>query len=137
LLHDYKEDCNGNLDALPCSDTVKHAIDLLSFDKYWYRDHAGLQKEEALSIHYANLAKDRTATMVKLADRCNNVSTMAGVFTREKLVEYIAETRTHVLPLVRIAKEQWPELSEPLFIMKYHITSITDAIEATMQMPVV
>lgn len=134
LLHDFKEDCNGDIDALPCAEAVKHAIDLVSFDKNWYLENTGLQKQEALRVHYAAIAKDRIATLVKLADRCNNVSTMAGVFNTEKLVEYIDETRTYVLPLVRTAKNQWPEYSDPLFIMKYHITTATDAIETTMNM---
>lgn len=133
LLHDYKEDCEGNLDELPCSRDVKHAIDLVSFDKSYFKEEMGIEdKHEMLKIHYLGIQNDKIATLVKLADRCNNVSTMAGVFTRAKLEEYIAETRNFVLPLVKTGKEHWPQYSDQFFILKYHIISVVDAIEATM-----
>ena len=67
--------------------------------------------------------------MVKLLDRCDNVSTMAGVFTEAKIRQYIQETREFVLPLLRQSKDQWPEESNALFVLKYHIYSVIDGLE--------
>ena len=79
------------------------------------------------------ILQDRAATLTKLIDRCHNVSSMAGTFSKEKLRAYIEETRQYVLPLLRKAKVKYPADSDMLFVLKYHITSVVDSIEATMQ----
>jgi hypothetical protein len=57
---------------------------------------------------------------------------MAGVFTKEKIHEYIEETEVFVLPLIRKAKDEYPEFQDALFILKYHIFSVLDAIKGTI-----
>lgn len=126
LLHDVVEDCGVDCNDIPCSDKVRNAVRLLS-KKGGGMD--GLSTEE----YYQQISTSFTASMVKLIDRCNNVSTMAEVFTPAKLEEYIAETRTFVLPLIRTIKESYPEYSNQLFLLKYQIVSVVDAIEASMQ----
>ena len=58
---------------------------------------------------------------------------MAGVFTLEKVREYIDETREYVLPLLRETKNQWPNDSNLFFVLKYHIISVIDGLEACLQ----
>ena len=70
--------------------------------------------------------------MVKLIDRCNNVSTMAGCFSREKLVQYIHETEDLVLPLAKVIKDEHPEYSDAAFILKYHIISVIEAVKCML-----
>lgn len=127
ILHDWVEDCGGDVTALPCNDTVKRAITLVTHVK-----DPDITREQDLERYYGAIATDRIATLVKLLDRANNVSTMAGVFKVERLERYIHETRNYVLPLLRHAKESWPEYSDALFALKYHITAVVDSIEATM-----
>ncbi|MBQ9855279.1 MAG: hypothetical protein IJO53_03715, partial [Clostridia bacterium] len=69
----------------------------------------------------------------KLIDRCHNVSSMAGTFSKEKLIAYIDETRKFVLPLLKKAKTVYPNDADILFVLKYHILSVVNSIEATMQ----
>ncbi len=76
---------------------------------------------------------DRSTTLTKLLDRCHNVSSMAGTFSKEKLKSYIEETRYYVLPLLRKAKTIYPDDADVLFVLKYHITSVVNSVEATMQ----
>lgn len=78
------------------------------------------------------ILQTRAAILTKLIDRCHNVSSMAGIFSKNKLNAYIEETRQYVMPLLRKAKLQYPEDSDILFVLKYHITSVVDSIEATM-----
>ena len=61
----------------------------------------GETKESALNRYYNLILTDRAATLTKLIDRCHNVSSMAGVFSKEKLKAYISETRDYVIPLLR------------------------------------
>lgn len=58
---------------------------------------------------------------------------MAGTFTTEKLRAYIEEPREYVLPLLRQVKDRYPDEANILFFLKYHITSVVDAIELTLE----
>ena len=79
------------------------------------------------------MLESRPATLCKLIDRCHNVSSMAGTFSKEKLTIYIEEIRHYVLPLLRRAKVAYPNDSDVLFALKCHICSVVDSIEATMR----
>lgn len=89
-------------------------------------------KENAKVRYYNMMLESRPATLCKLIDRCHNVSSMAGTFSKEKLIAYIEETRRFVLPLLRKAKVTYPNDANILFVLKYHICSVVDSIEATM-----
>lgn len=128
LLHDVCEDCDVSLEELPVSESIRNSVALLTFGIM-----EGETKETAMIRYYNMISTNRTATLTKLIDRCHNVSSMAGTFSREKLISYIDETRRFVLPLLRKAKDLYPEDSNFLFALKYHITSVVDSIEATMQ----
>lgn len=128
LLHDVCEDCDVRVEDLPVSDTVKYAVDLMTF-----RVMEGETKEIAKNRYYNMLLQSREACMTKLIDRCHNVSSMAGTFSVEKLKSYIEETRQYVLPLLRKVKNKYPEDSNVLFVLKYHIVSVVDSIDATIQ----
>ena len=128
LLHDVCEDCGVSVGELPVNDTVKRAVDLMTF-----RIMEGETKEIAKNRYYNMLLQSREASLTKLIDRCHNVSSMAGTFSVEKLKSYIEETRHFVLPLLRKVKNQYPEDSDILFVLKYHIVSVVDSIDATIQ----
>lgn len=58
---------------------------------------------------------------------------MAGTFSVEKLKAYIEETRQYVIPMLRKVKQLYPEDSNILFVLKYHMLSVVDSIDATIQ----
>ena len=117
-----------SLAELPVSDRVKRAVDLMTF-----RVMEGETKEIAKNRYYNLLLGCREAALTKLIDRCHNVSSMAGTFSVEKLKSYIEETRHYVLPLLRKAKTVYPEDADILFVLKYHMVSVVDSIDATIQ----
>ena len=122
ILHDIVEDCGIGIESLPVSDSTKDAVRRLT--------HV---KGEPLGPYYREVGESRVASIVKLLDRCDNVSTMAGVFSVEKINQYIEETREYVLPLLRRAKDQWPSDSNALFVLKYHIVSVIDGLEVCLR----
>ena len=128
LLHDVCEDCGVALEELPINDIVRRGVQLMTFEVL-----PGETKDIAKIRYYNMLIQSKEAVITKFIDRCHNVSSMAGTFSVEKLKSYIKETRTYVLPLLRHAKEHYPEESDRLFMLKYHITSVVDAIDLTMQ----
>ena len=110
ILHDVVEDCGIKVENLPVSASTRDAVRRLTHIK-----------GEPLGPYYREIGEDRIASIVKLLDRCDNVSTMAGVFSVEKVAQYIGETRQFVLPLLRETKDKWPNDSNALFVLKYHI----------------
>ena len=128
LLHDVCEDCGVSPDELPVNDTVRRGVELMTFTVM-----DGENKETAKNRYYNMLIESKEASFTKLIDRCHNVSTMAGTFTKEKLKSYIDETRQYVFPLLRKIKEKYPDESNILFVLKYHMVSVVDAIDLTLQ----
>lgn len=121
ILHDVVEDCGIRVECLPVDEETKNVVSLVTFT---LKNHES--KEDAKKRYYSDIAKSKIASLVKLIDRCHNVSTMASVFTPEKIKEYADETEQFVLPLIRVLKDDYPDLSNQLFILKYHLTSMVD-----------
>ena len=124
MLHDVVEDCGVKLEELPVSAEVKMVVNLLTFQLEKGRD-----KKVEKEIYFSKIRKNGPAMLVKMIDRCNNISTMAGVYKKDRLLRYIAETREQVLPLYQICKEMLPEYSNALYLLKFHIESILNSIE--------
>lgn len=118
LLHDVCEDCGVAVDELPVNEETKEAVLLLTKDK-----------ETDEEQYYEKISKNPIATMVKLLDRCNNISGMSAGFSKAKMVEYIKETEKLVYPLLQKAKSEFPMYSNQIFLIKYHTISVIEAIK--------
>ena len=128
LLHDVCEDCSVSLEELPVNNEVKRGVELMTF-----RVMEGETKETAKVRYYNMIIQSKEAAFTKLIDRCHNVSTMAGAFSKQKLKDYIDETREYVLPLLRKVKQKYPDKTDILFVLKYHMVSVVDAVDFTMK----
>lgn len=118
LLHDVCEDCGVDIEELPVNDLTKEAVVLLTKGD-------DMDKEQ----YYQKISQNPIAALVKLLDRCNNVSGMAAGFSKEKLVEYIKETEQYIYPLLHKAKNEYPMYSNQIFLIKYHMSSVIEAIK--------
>ncbi|MBO6206348.1 MAG: HD domain-containing protein [Lachnospiraceae bacterium] len=127
LLHDVVEDTGVCLEELPFSEEVKTLVGLVTFVKPKEADEA--LKEVAKKVYYENIRKNPKACVIKVLDRCNNVSTMAQSFPRDRQIKYIKETEEYILPLVTQIKEYYPEYADIAFIVKYHIISVIETIK--------
>lgn len=120
LLHDVCEDCNVAAEELPVNEETRAAIVLLTKDK---------TKQQTEEEYYGAIAENSIATMVKLLDRCNNISGMAAGFPKKKIAEYIRETEQYVFPLMQRAKSEYPQYSNQIFVLKYHMKSVMEALK--------
>lgn len=125
LLHDVCEDCGVAPEELPFSEEIQEAVRLLSF-----QIRSGETKTDAKKRYYAAIAENRIARIVKILDRCNNISTMASSFTQKKLVSYVNETETYVIPLLEQAKYAIPKYADAFYVLKYHMRSVLESIKA-------
>lgn len=124
LLHDVVEDTDIMLEDPPFSDDVKCIVNLLTFTV-----PEGMKKEDAKKIYYEKIKENGKACIIKVIDRCNNVSTMAGSFTKEKLLEYIDETEIYIFPVLDVLKHDYPEYADVAFLIKYQLLSLIETMK--------
>lgn len=127
LLHDVLEDTEATAEDLEMPAEVVEAVELVSFDRY-----VAPTKEEAKAIYYEKIGKNPYASMVKLLDRCNNISTMATGFTRVKMADYVDETEEFVLPLLDKVKNEYDEYYDATFLLKYQMKSVLETLKRTL-----
>lgn len=125
LLHDVLEDCCVKIHQLPCSQPVREAVRALTFVEDGSPNRAASRKR-----YYDAIAENRIACIAKIIDRCNNISTMAGAFGRRKMIRYIRDTETYVMPLLERARTTAPEYADAIFAIKYHMRSILESLKA-------
>ena len=127
LLHDVCEDCDVPVEELPVNDETKKAVALLTKNKNLTRS-----SEEGLIDYYEKLSEDRIALMVKLLDRCNNISGMAAAFSIERMASYIIETEEYIYPLLNLADRKFPQYANQIYLIRYHMLSVVEALRQLM-----
>ena len=127
LLHDVCEDCGVAPEELCVNEETREAVRLLTKPK----DFKKIYKDE--KAYYDGIAGNRIATIVKLLDRCNNVTSMATSFTDDHIAEYIKETQEYTYPLMERARHQYPEYSNQLFLIRYHMNSVLETLRHHMR----
>lgn len=127
LLHDVCEDCGVKPEELPVNDETRLAVSLLTKPS----DFTKTEKEER--AYYDAIGTNRIASIVKLLDRCNNVSSMATSFTDIKMARYILETQEYINPLMKKARDEYPQYTNQLFLIRYHMNSVLEAIRHHMR----
>ncbi len=124
LIHDVVEDTGVSVQDLPFNREIQEIVGLVSFSV-----PEGMTKVQAKEIYYKRIKENAKACVVKMLDRCNNVSTMAGSFSKEQIDRYIAETEEYVLPLLEVLKNEYPEYGDITFLVKYQMISILETIK--------
>ena len=117
ILHDIIEDTKLEKEDLlkDFNESVVESIELLT------------KKENVdLDEYYKNIFFNPKACVVKIADRCHNISTMY-FFNEDKMINYIKETEKYIIPLCSEVSNNYPHLSNYVYSMKYHIESILEA----------
>lgn len=124
LLHDVCEDCGVEADALPVNEAVREAVALLTFQK-----PEGMAKAQAKALYFEALKENRLAAVVKLLDRCNNVSAMASAFPKDKMAHYIRETESSLLPLLDVIRSRYAGYEQALFLLEYQLLSVLESLK--------
>ncbi|MCR5586777.1 MAG: HD domain-containing protein [Lachnospiraceae bacterium] len=123
LLHDVCEDCDVEVDELPFSDEIREAVSYLT-----HKEDKHLEKGESKKLYFRRLHENRIAALVKVYDRCNNISSMSKGFDDEHIEKYMKETLECVYPLMDEVEELWPEYSFMIYEIRYHMDSVLHAI---------
>ena len=122
LLHDVCEDCKDDQgkrirpEDLPVDEAVQETVRLVTKPE---KKYPGWEEE-----YYNRISDNRLATIVKVLDRCNNISMMATGFSKNKMKEYIVETEKYIMPLVDILKTRYEDTCyNAAFLIKYQMLS--------------
>jgi (p)ppGpp synthase/HD superfamily hydrolase len=123
ILHDVVEDYGVSISdiELRFGDTVSEAVALLS------KEVNGVKKADA--DYYNGIASNPIASIVKGADRINNVQTMPGVFSAEKQRGYAEESRGLVLPMLKLARRRFPQQEAAYENIKHMLVSQLSLID--------
>ena len=124
LLHDVCEDCGVAPEELPFSEAVRRPVALLTKDREYDAGRA--------AAYYEAISGDPTASIVKVIDRCNNISTMMLSMSYARASSYIDETETFVLPLIDVIKARWTQYYDAVYILKYHMLSVLESAKAAI-----
>ncbi len=132
LLHDVCEDCDispRSKELSIFSEEVVEAVYVLTKTRYdeFVRNEAIFNE-----CYYEDLKTNSIAGMVKLIDRCNNVSLMSLAFDIEQIQDYIRETETYVYPLITHLKRNTIEYKDELFLISYQMKTQIETIKALL-----
>lgn len=113
LLHDVCEDCNVPLLALPVNDVVRRGVQLMTI-----RPFPGESEEETKRRYYNELLYSKEAIICKGFDRYANLNDAEGALTIEAIRKNIRETHYYLMPVLKEAKYEYPELSDMLHTIR-------------------
>lgn len=113
LLHDVCEDTNTNVNDLPFNEIIKHGVKYMTIAEL-----PGEEKTETKRRYFWSLLEDKNALICKAIDRIANLNTMTGVFTPERIEKNIRETHEFLMPVLREAKDIYPEYANEIYILR-------------------
>lgn len=124
FLHDIREDyhLSDKLIRDRFGDLVANAVKALS------KEIDGIRRAEA--DVFRDIAADEIASIVKGGDRIHNHQSMIGVFSTEKQIEYIDETKEWFFPMLKEARRRFPQQEGAYENIKLLLNSQIQLIEA-------
>ena len=113
LLHDVCEDCNIPLSSLPVNEVVRQGVKLMTI-----RPFHGEEKIETKRRYYNELLDSKEAVICKAFDRYANLNDAEGALSEAAIVKNILETHELLMPILKEAKNEYPELSDMLHTIR-------------------
>lgn len=133
LLHDSLEDAEqffpkGGKELITDHGFPAEVLDIIKL----LSKHSGADEYE-LNAYFNAIKKNKLALLIKLADRSHNVEDLYNMKV-EKLHKYVKETQDYIYPLTSYAKQNYPELSNGVTILKSKIVSLTECTETLVNL---
>ena len=126
LLHDVVEDCGVTYEELPVNDETKELVRLLTCQKTTPENRSTVLRD-----YYAQIATNPKAALIKCIDRTNNITTMSGGLSRDRIFRMIKETEEYYPRLIEVLKEE-VEYSNAAWLLKYQMESLLDVYKRLM-----
>ncbi len=130
LLHDCIEDCGVYAEEIPCAPQVRELVQKVT--KTFHVVEDPVRKAFLTEMYYQTIGSDPKAAYIKCVDRCNNLSTMAMGFSREKMEDYVRETEDYVIPLLDKVKGIAETDQQAVWILRYHLYSLLETLKRVL-----
>jgi len=125
LLHDVAEDCGVDVQMMPFSDAVRNGVRYVTITKLSTDE----SKLETKRRYFSELLNSKEALVCKAIDRYNNLADMPFSLGSEAVGKNIAETEVLLMPVLREAKELWPDMSDLLYVLRSNLRIVTDILK--------
>lgn len=129
ILHDVIEDCNIKNPYQDLGQKYGLNKEIIDIVLLLTKSKDYKKTDPTQEIYYSKIKENKSALIIKLSDRANNLSTI-DAFTKEKMISYVSETKELVFPICKYGKSYYPEYSNAITIMKYQMVSICETIES-------
>lgn len=81
-------------------------------------------------LHYhSRISKDLYSTIVKATDRIHNLNSCTAVFTPSKKKLYIDETRSYIIPNLKLLRRKHKDLYTPITFLIYNLKNQINQLE--------
>lgn len=117
LLHDTPEDTKVSHEEVSGVVGAESAADVELLTK----EYRGEKKEP--DAYFGGIALSPVASIGKGIDRIHNQSTMVGVFTLERQVAYVLETKTYFFKFLKEARRRFPQQEQAYENIKFVLDS--------------
>lgn len=135
LLHDVREDPHTNKQGIltwvehreiqeKFGDLAADAVEKLT------KEFKGIKKDT--QAYFDAIALCPISSIVKLADRIHNVSSMVGVFTIPKQEHYVFEIKEYFFPLIKQARNNFPQQHMSYHAMGTFLKNMCRTVEAVL-----
>lgn len=108
LLHDVVEDYFVSIEEIQNMFGLKVANSVKTISKKYRESGSSIIITVPEAVYFEAIANDEYASIVKPADRINNMGSMLGVFSLEKQKQYVAECKEYFLTTLKKAKRKFP-----------------------------
>lgn len=101
FLHDIMEDYNISVEEISniFGSIVGESVYKVS------KIYKGSKKEQA--FYFNEISKCSIASVVKGADRVHNINSMLGVFSDDRVSQYVEETEKYIIPMLRNSRHSF------------------------------
>lgn len=130
LLHDIAEDCNIPITSLPVDREVRNAVRYMTITP-----REAESKYETKKRYFGDLLDCKEALVCKAVDRYMNLTSMAGVLKDKDVIKNVKETHQLLLPVMQQAKEEWPDLSDVLHVLRTNLRKTVELLAFAYQIP--
>lgn len=121
LGHDLLEDAKSAGDRDRVFNAIEKICGPLLLAEMETLDKNSFQTTETYYDNLGNLDLHLASAIIKVIDRENNLSTMIGVFSDQKIHSYIYETEQYVIPLLKKIRRYRPDIAPKAEIIKFSI----------------
>lgn len=127
LLHDVKEDYGVSHETfiVKFNESIAKRVDLIT------KKFRGVKKDN--EAYYRDMGDDPVVSLAKGIDRVHNIQTIHEVFSVDKQNAYIKETEELVLPMLKKARNLFPEQENAYENIKLSLKTNISLIKAIHQ----